>query len=347
MLEEVQDAIQRFSLRRERCLCYRQYLYITDEREVFYEMPPFSTGPKYPQAIRIFGSQVQFKDESHDLSPKDFFLLKNDLLPEGFFFKRFGSQLKPGALNIVADWDNVSSFQSLIYAILTDNGERIEGNFLILVMTEVKQIPLSQHLPAFMEKLNPDWRIEDVPGDGSCGFWSTITSLINVGDCTFARKDCGKCFADDRSQMQLLRGKVYDLMGKALQERTLLGNVEDSSEELQQYKKDLRQHIDKGRLMQELRSSRKKALLDEEHSPLCWMWQEDWPYVAQATGHAMFVMAMRADKKSVTFNVFLEDGTPVDVRDLASLRAFFRNHRRVIKIFHNGAYHYQAIIRFR
>jgi hypothetical protein len=199
-----------------------------------------------------------------------------------------------------------------------------------------------------MEHLNPNWKIEDVPGDGSCGFWSVITSLINVGDCTFARENHGEYFADDRSQMWLLRQKVYDSMKEALQKKTLLGNAENSSGKLRQYKKELQQHIDSGGLMQQgSYSPTKKALLGGECSPLHWMWQEDWPYVAQVTGHAMLVIAVRADGRSITFNVFLEDGTPVDVRDLESLRVFLRNHHGVIKIFHNGIYHYQAIIRFR
>jgi hypothetical protein len=321
--EEIEAVIQRSVLTQEKCFHYKQYLCLSKGESVAYEMPPVSTEPKYLQAIKIFAENVRFQDLSHDPST-DASQIEADFL-DGFSFKRFGSQQKKGSLNLTIDESLPSTFRSLIYATLDNDGERLEGNFWILVTTEIVISQTSQYLAFFMEHLNPDWKIQNVPGDGHCGFWSAVTSMINTGDFTFARQEGNGYFADDFSKMSALREDVYQLMREKASVEPVSGH---SSQEI-------RQHIAGG------------ASAGRLCPPIYWMWQEDFPYLAEATDHPVVVVAPTKDRHSVTYNVFEADGTPVDVRDLGSLKAFFQSHRGVIKIFHNGGNHYQAIIRFR
>lgn len=322
--EEIEAVIQGSSLDRDRCFCYKQYLYVfPSDREISYVMPPVSAEPKYPQAIKIFAENARFQDPSHDPST-DALRIEADFL-DGFSFKRFGSQQKKGSLNLVIDGRSAHIFQSLIYATLDNDGVRLDGNFWILVTTEIILCQAPHYLDFFMERLNPDWKIQNVSGDGNCGFWSAITSMINTGDLTFARQTGSGYDAGDLSKMQALRGAVYRCMQREFLETQASGH---SLEEI-------KQHIAGG------------PLAGSPCPPVLWMWQEDFPYLAKATGHPVVVVAPTEDWHSIAFDVFEEDGTPVDIRDLGSLKAFFASHRRVIKMFHNGSNHYQAIIRFR
>jgi hypothetical protein len=176
-----------------------------------------------------------------------------------------------------------------------------------------------------MKCLDPNWKIQNVLGDGNCGFWSAITSMINTGDFTFARQNGNGYDAGDLSKMQALRGAVYQCMQREFRETQISGHSLD----------EIKQHISGG------------PSAGSPCSSVLWMWQEDFPYLAKATKHPVVVVAPTEDWCSIAFDVFLEDGTPVDIRDLGSLRTFFGNHKRVIKMFHNGSNHYQAIIRFR
>ena len=324
VLEEIGSVIQSSTLDRDRCFCYKQYLCVSPgERGIPYVMPPVSAEPKYPQAIKIFAENARFQDPSHDPST-DASRIEADFL-DGFLFKRFGSQQKKGSLTLIIDEPLPSIFQSLIYATLDNDGRRLEGNFWILVTTEVVLCQPSRYLDFFMEHLNPNWKIQNVSGDGNCGFWSAITSMINTGDLTFARQKGNGYDANDFSKMQALRGAVYQCMQREFSETQI------SVHSLQ----EIKQHIAGG------------PSAGSPCPPVLWMWQEDFPYLAKATGHPVVVVAPTEDGHSIVFDVFLEDGTFVDARDLGSLRTFFESHRRVIKMFHNGSNHYQAIIRFR
>jgi len=330
--EEVREIIERSRLGPERCLYYKQYLHMSPgERAIFYEMPPVSTEPKYPQAVRILTEGVRFRNGSHDPSTEEFFD-GNDFL-EGFSFRRFGSQQRKEALRLVLDQRQPDAFSSLICATLNDGGERQDGYFWILVTTEIAVCPTSRYPEAFMARLNPNWKIQNVPGDGHCGFWAAITSLINIGDYRFARQEEGRYFADDLSRMQALREGVYGPM------------LVDFSEDQQSFARQLAPGHSLQAMQQHIEGS--GSFKGKTAPSSFWLWQEDFPYLARATGHPLFVIAPTQDRRSVTFNVFLADGSPVDIRDIGSLRACVRANPGFVKMYHNGSNHYQAIIRFR
>jgi hypothetical protein len=150
--------------------------------------------------------------------------------------------------------------------------------------------------------------------------------MVNTGDFTFAQQKGSGYDANDFAKMQALRRVVYQSMKDGFLEAQVRGG-----HSLQ----EIKEHIHGG------------PSAGSPCQSIYWMWQEDFPHVAKATGHPLVVIAPTEDGHSIAFDVFEADGTPVDVRDLGSLRAFFGSHRGVIKIFHNGSGHYMAIIRVR
>ncbi|MDR3143386.1 MAG: hypothetical protein LBT57_00825 [Puniceicoccales bacterium] len=333
--EKILSAIQGLGLGLSEWVYFKQYLCLSPDEQISYVLPPISTEPKFLQAIKIFSERVQFRDRSNDQLPieglahergQQLAALKRKGTLEGFALKHFGSQQRANSLELTADWRELKSFWSAIYATVT-GGSNSVAYVGVLVQTEIILCEPDQYLTCFMEHLNPNWKIRDVPGDGHCGFWSAITSMINIGDTRFAKEEEGEYFADDPAQMRALREKIYGLMRK------------DCSEGPQK----LQQHITKAGFFQE----EEGGSFQEESGPSpFWLWQDDFAYLARATEHPVMVIALTEDGHSVTFNVSLAEPQQLDIRDIGSLRACIRANPGFIKMFHSGN-HYQAIIRFR